>query len=47
MPIERDEGVLKCYYAVMNDDGTYGEPILLKEIQIIEIEWKETGIPIL
>ena len=41
MPIEHkeDERVLKCYYAVANDDGTYGEPMLLKEIKIIEIEW--------
>lgn len=43
MPIERNQTDLKLYYAVMNEDGTYGELIPLNKTQRIEIEWGETG----
>ena len=43
MPIERNQTDLKLYYAVMNEDGTYGELIPLKKAQTIEIEWEGTG----
>lgn len=43
MPIEHDQTDLKLYYAVMNEDGTYGEWQPLKECKFIEIEWEGTG----
>lgn len=43
MPIKLNDACLKYYYAVVNDDGTYGEPILLKEITIIKIKWEENN----
>ncbi len=41
MPIERYPTDLKLYYAVMNEDGTWGELIPLNETRTIRIEWKE------
>ena len=43
MPIKLNDAGLKCYYAVVNDDGTYGEPILLEECRTIKIKWEENN----
>ena len=36
MPIERNKNELKLYYAVKNEDGTYGEFQLLEKCKTID-----------